>query len=407
MPASPTREVDAAAADRGFAIYVHWPFCRAKCPYCDFNSHVRDGIDQAAWQAALLSALDHFAARTGPRQVDSVFFGGGTPSLMPPQTAAAVIDRIAARWRLSADVEISLEANPTSAEAGNFRALAAAGVNRISLGVQALDDAALVALGRQHSCAEALAALDAAAAAVPRRSFDLIYARPGQTPAQWQDELERALALAGGHLSLYQLTIEPGTAFHGLHRRGELVLPDEEAAADMFALTQARCAAARLPAYEVSNHAAPGQECRHNLVYWRYGEYLGVGPGAHGRFVVDGGRHATAGRRLPEHWLSAVAGDGHGLERDEALSVTERATEMLMLGLRLDEGVSAAAFEAETGCRLAVWLDAGAVAGLRELGLITLSAQRLRLTEAGRPVANAVLGELLARQPADLAGVSQ
>jgi len=401
MPASPATETaSGAAADpaaRGFAIYVHWPFCLAKCPYCDFNSHVRAGVDDAAWRAALLAELDHHAALTGGRTVHSVFFGGGTPSLMPPATVAAVLARIGERWRLAGDAEITLEANPTSAEAGRFHALAAAGVNRISLGIQALNDADLAALGREHSSAEALAALDMAAAAVPRWSFDLIYARPGQRLEAWQAELKRALALAGGHLSLYQLTIEPGTAFHGRHARGELIVPDEDAAADMYALTQESCAAAGLPAYEISNHAAPGEQSRHNLVYWRYGEYLGIGPGAHGRVVVDGGRRATAAWRLPERWLAAVREDGHGLEREASLDRAERASEMLMLGLRLDEGVALAAFAAETGTALADWLDADIVARLQALDLIELGAERLRLTSRGRPLANAVLGELLAR----------
>jgi putative oxygen-independent coproporphyrinogen III oxidase len=384
-----------AAGGRGFAVYVHWPFCRSKCPYCDFNSHVRESIDQAAWRDAYLREIAYTAGRLGRRRVDSIFFGGGTPSLMPPATVAAVIDAIAGHWTLADNVEITLEANPTSAEAENFRAAAAAGVNRISLGVQALDDADLKALGREHSAAEALAAMEMAAGAVPRWSFDLIYARPGQSQQDWRDELSRALGFGAGHMSLYQLTIEPGTAFHTAWRTGALVLPDDDAQADMFAATQEICSAAGLPAYEVSNHARPGQESRHNLVYWRYGEYVGIGPGAHGRPVVDGERRATAGERLPERWLAAVGEAGHGLVVDEPVPVDERASEMLMMGLRLAEGIEREAFRAETGLDPVTWCG-GAVGELEQLDLIAVTPARLTVTERGRPLLNAILGRLLA-----------
>ena len=394
MPASALEP--GSAIDRGFGIYIHWPFCLHKCPYCDFNSHVRDGVDQDAWQQALLREIDHEAGRLGARTVNSIFFGGGTPSLMPADTVGAVLNRISEHWQLSRDAEITLEANPTSVEAASFADLAAAGVNRLSLGVQALDDAALQALGRQHDVAEALAALALAKQAFARVSFDLIYARTGQTLAAWQAELARALDLAAGHLSLYQLTIEQGTAFFGRHQRGDLVLPGEDLQADLFEATQELCAAAGLPAYETSNHAAPGHESRHNLVYWRYGEYLGVGPGAHGRVRIDGVRHAQQRLRLPERWLRAARGRGHGMADEYAIVADERASEMLMMGLRLHQGVENAAFEAEVGERLVDWLADETLRELMALELITLSEDRLALTESGRPLLNAVLGRLLA-----------
>ena len=383
------------ANDRGFAVYIHWPFSLHKCPYCDFNSHVRDAVDQDVWQRALLREIDHEAARLGARRVESIFFGGGTPSLMPAATVEALLKRISGHWRLADDVEITLEANPTSVEAARFADLAAAGVNRLSLGVQALDDKALRALGRQHDVAEALAALKLAKQAFARVSFDLIYARPGQSPAQWRAELARAIKLAAGHLSLYQLTIEPGTAFFGQHQRGELILPGEDAQADFFDTTQELCAGAGLPAYETSNHAAAGQESRHNLVYWRYGEYLGIGPGAHGRVRIAGSRHAQQRLRLPEHWLRAVTGQGHGLEDEHPIAADERAREMLMMGLRLAQGVEASAFEAEVGKSLIDWLEREKLAELIDLGLVELSDEGLALTERGRPLLDAVLGRLL------------
>ena len=346
------------AAEAGFAIYVHWPFCRSKCPYCDFNSHVREAINQERWRAALLRELDHFADETVGRTVTSVFFGGGTPSLMEPATAAALIDRVAARWPVASDVEITLEANPTSVEAGRFAGFRAAGVNRASLGVQALDDAALRFLGRGHSAAEALAAVDTAARHFARFSFDLIYARPGQTAEAWTAELHRALDHAGGHLSAYQLTIEPGTAFHTLHRRGGLPVPDEDTGAALYETTQRVLDAAGLRAYEISNHARPGEECRHNLTYWRYGDYVGIGPGAHGRLTLDGAKLATRTHRAPEAWLALVERGGHAEKPREPIEPRNRLDELMMMGLRLTEGVNRRRAAAECGADLAALLDA-------------------------------------------------
>ena len=301
LATTPARDDDA-----GFGVYVHWPFCASKCPYCDFNSHVRAEIDEARWRAALVRELDHFAALAPGRTVTSIFFGGGTPSLMAPATVAAVIERTANHWRLAGDVEITLEANPTSVEAGRFAGYRDAGVNRVSLGVQSLDDRALGFLGRGHDAAEARAAVAVAHARFPRVSFDLIYARPGQSPAAWRRELAEALQIAGEHLSLYQLTLEPGTAFHARAARGALALPGGDAAAALYDVTQEVLEGAGLPAYEISNHAVPGAESRHNLTYWRSGDYLGVGPGAHGRLTGGGAVLAIAQTRSPERWLAAV-----------------------------------------------------------------------------------------------------
>jgi oxygen-independent coproporphyrinogen-3 oxidase len=371
-----------------FALYIHWPFCRAKCPYCDFNSHVREAVDEAAWREALLAELDHFAAETRGRALASVFFGGGTPSLMSPATVGALLDRAASRWRLADDVEITLEANPTSVEAGKFAGFRSAGVNRVSLGVQALDDAALKALGRRHDAAEAVRAVELAARHFERWSFDLIYARPGQTADAWERELDRALPLVGDHLSAYQLTIEPGTAFATAHARGELILPDEEDAAALYELTQAKLEAAGMPAYEVSNHARPGGACRHNLVYWRHQDYVGIGPGAHGRLTQGGTTVATRQLRAPETWLESVAREGHGTQERIALSSRERAEERLMMGLRLAEGVAREA--------VAEVIDARRAADLVEGGFLAADPGRLRATPAGRQRLNAVLGALLA-----------
>jgi len=409
MPVSPTADSAVAGESarpasepvlqpgrRGFAVYVHWPFCAAKCPYCDFNSHVRDSVDQGAWRRALLAEIDHTAARIGPRNVTSVFFGGGTPSLMQPSVAAAVIERIGQRWALASDTEITLEANPTSAEAGKFRDLAAAGVNRFSLGVQALDDGALAFLGRKHSAGEALHALNAAAAAADRWSFDLIYGRPDRSVDAWRAELSRALALGADHMSLYQLTIEPGTAFHSAHARGDLKLPDEDTLADLYDTTQDAMEAAGLPAYETSNHARPGQESRHNLIYWRYGEYAGIGPGAHGRLIVDGARHAVTRRRLPERWLAAVSADGHGTDAEAVLTRENRAAEMVMMALRLVDGLSRAEFAAEIGDDPVDWIGAERINRLVELDLLSVTASDLTVRPAGRPLLNSLLAELLA-----------
>lgn len=390
----------AGAAQAPFGIYVHWPFCKAKCPYCDFNSHVRERVDQARWRSALLAELDAFADETAGRRVESVFFGGGTPSLMPPETAAAVIERIEARWRLAPDVEITLEANPTSVEAGRFAGFRAAGVNRVSLGVQALDDAALRALGRQHSAAEAVAAVELARRHFPRWSFDLIYARPGQTVAGWRAELARALDLVGDHLSAYQLTIEPGTAFATLHQRGDLILPDEEAGGALYETTQAMLEAAGLPAYEISNHARPGGACRHNLIYWTGGDWIGIGPGAHGRLSALGPegppeRTAIRQRRAPESWLASVEARGHGTQERAAVPFEEIVEELFMMGLRLAQGLDRATVRRATGADIEALLPPARIAELTEAGFLECDAAGLRATAAGRQRLNAVLAWLL------------
>ncbi len=400
---------DAGSREPGFGIYIHWPFCRAKCPYCDFNSHVREAIDQARWRRALLTELDHYAAATPGRQVTSLFFGGGTPSLMEPETVAAVIARVGETWVLAPEAEITLEANPTSVEAGRFAAYRAAGVNRVSLGVQSLDDRALAFLGRQHSAAEALAALEVARKQFPRWSFDLIAARPGQDPGAWRAELAQALAQEPEHLSVYQLTIEPGTAFHGAQRRGELVLPGEAAGAAIFEATGEALDAAGLPAYEISNHARPGAECRHNLTYWRYGDYLGIGPGAHGRITIaakggtrggtragaPGEKLATRQHRAPEAWLEAVERHGHATRARDTVPAETRLEELLMMGLRLTEGVARAAFRRETGREPEDLLDPVQLAALIEGGFLELDQIGLRATAEGRLRLDALLGRLL------------
>jgi len=383
------------SATAEFAIYVHWPFCKSKCPYCDFNSHVRAAIDEDRWRQALLADLDHYAAETTGRAVTSIFFGGGTPSLMSAPTVAAVLDRIAKRWPLDPAVEITLEANPTSVEAERFRDFRAAGVNRASLGVQALDDAALKFLGRAHDSREALAALDVARRHFERFSFDLIYARPGQTVAGWEAELERALALAGEHLSVYQLTIEPGTAFAAAHARGDFALPDEETQAQLYETTQARLAAAGLPAYEISNHAQPGAECRHNLAYWHSADYVGVGPGAHGRLTLDGRRIATRQFRAPETWLAAAERQGHGSEERVVLTLQERLEELLMMGLRLAEGITRDRFRAAIAGEIESVLEEHSLTSLIVAGFLSLDEERLAATAAGRQRLNAVLTALL------------
>jgi oxygen-independent coproporphyrinogen-3 oxidase len=372
----------------GLALYVHWPFCVTKCPYCDFNSHVRANVDEAAWRAALLADLAHEAARLPGRRLSSIFFGGGTPSLMDPATTAAVIEAACRHWPPEPDIEITLEANPSSVEAARFAGFAAAGVNRVSLGLQALDDGDLKMLGRPHDLAQGLAALDVAQATFPRVSFDLIYDRPGMTLAGWDAELTRALGFGTEHLSLYQLTIEPGTRFAALHAKGELTLPDPDSSAAMFEATQALTAAAGMPGYEVSNHARPGAESRHNIVYWTYGDYAGIGPGAHGR------RSGIATERLkkPEAWLAGIAGGSQLAET--ALTPPERVTEALVMGLRLWSGIDAAAFAVRTGTPLADALDPAACARLEAAGLLVHDAAGLRLTPAGRPLVNAILREI-------------
>ena len=383
----------ASEADgRELAVYVHWPFCVSKCPYCDFNSHVRESIDEAGWREALIADLRHEAALTEGASVVSIFFGGGTPSLMDAATTAAIIDAIAALWPVAPGVEITLEANPTSVEAARFAGFARAGVNRVSLGLQALDDASLQMLGRPHDVAQGLAALDVAQANFGRVSFDLIYTRPGQTLASWQAELQRALGFGTEHLSLYQLTIEPKTRFASLHASGKLLLPDEEASADLFELTREMTAAAGLPAYEVSNHARAGAESRHNLAYWTYADYVGVGPGAHGRR-----RHAATVRTMkPEGWLAGVRAAGHGIAEETALDAPTRGQEALLMGLRLTDGIDAGRFEARTGVALDEAIDPQSLAELRGLGLVAPAGGNLRLTAAGAPLLNAILARLVA-----------
>jgi len=379
----------------GFGIYVHWPFCLSKCPYCDFNSHVREGVDHDRWRTALLAELDHYAGRTPGRTVTSIFFGGGTPSLMEPSTAAAVIDRVAERWPVAADIEITLEANPSSVEASRFADLAAAGVNRVSLGVQALDDASLAFLGRRHNGAEAMEALAVAKRQFARASFDLIYARPGQTIAEWRAELARALGEGTEHLSVYQLTIEEGTKFATLAQRGELKMPDEDTQAALYEATQEMLSAAGLPAYEISNHARPGAESRHNMTYWRYGDYVGIGPGAHGRLTLDGRKWATRAHRAPEAWLDRVAQHGHGAHADVEIAQAERRDELMMMGLRLAEGVSRSRLRDELGADVDTLLDVRKLDRLVGAGFLTLDDRALRATEAGRQRLNAVLASLL------------
>ncbi|HEY0270459.1 MAG TPA: radical SAM family heme chaperone HemW [Sphingomonas sp.] len=379
------------AADEGLALYVHWPFCVSKCPYCDFNSHVRAEIDEAAWAAALLADLAHEAALTPGRPLGSIFFGGGTPSLMAPATVAAVLAAAERHWGFAPGIEITLEANPSSVEAAKFRALAAEGVNRVSLGLQALDDETLRFLGRAHDVAESLAALDTAQAAFARVSLDLIYARPGQSEAAWLAELARAIGFGTEHLSLYQLTIEPGTKFAALAAKGELPTLDPDDAARLFELTRAETAAAGFPAYEISNHARPGAESRHNLAYWRYRDYLGVGPGAHGRR----GRAATVRHRKPENWLSGVARNGHGLASETPLAPSERATEALLMGLRLGEGVDLARIAALSGLAVDRLVNDRAVAHLAGHGLIARDGDRLRVREAGMLLLDGILAEIV------------
>ena len=382
------------AEKSAFGVYVHWPFCLSKCPYCDFNSHVRHAaIDQDRFARAFAREIETTAARVPDREVSSIFLGGGTPSLMAPQTVGLVLDAIGRHWRVASDVEVTLEANPTSVEATRFAGYRAAGVNRVSLGVQALDDRSLKELGRLHSAREALDAVAIARRSFDRYSFDLIYARPAQTPEMWADELRLAIAEAAEHLSLYQLTIEEGTPFFGLHAAGKLKTPDEALARALYDVTQEICAHHRLPAYEISNHARPGAECRHNLVYWRGDEYAGIGPGAHGRLDIGGVRHATATEKRPEAWLMRVEASGHGVTTDELLNSEERADEFLLMGLRLAEGIDPDRYAALAGRPL----DPKRIALLREEGAITVDADgRLRVTQAGFPVLDAVVADLAA-----------
>ena len=377
-----------------FAVYVHWPFCLSKCPYCDFNSHVRHGgIDETRFLRAYEIEIAAIAARAPDRTVSSIFFGGGTPSLMQPSSVAAILNCIGKHWTVARDVEVTLEANPTSVEATRFRGYRTAGVNRVSLGVQALDDASLRELGRLHTAQEALDAVAVARAIFERYSFDLIYARPQQTTEAWAAELKRAIAEAAEHLSLYQLTIEPDTPFFGLHKAGKLKVPDEDLARDLYDLTQIICSDAGLPAYEVSNHARVGAECRHNLVYWRGHDYAGVGPGAHGRLTIDGRRVATATEKRPEAWLMRVEESGTGLIVEEKLTSGEAADEYLLMGLRLAEGIDPARYSALSGRAL----NPKRISILREEGAVETTADgRLRVTQSGFPLLDAVVADLAA-----------
>ena len=378
----------------GFGVYVHWPFCAAKCPYCDFNSHVRHhAVDQARFAAAFALEIEATAARAPGREVTSIFLGGGTPSLMEPATVSAILDEIGKRWTVADDAEVTMEANPSSVEAERFRGYRAAGVNRVSLGVQALNDVDLKFLGRLHNVAEAKRAIELARTTFPRLSFDLIYARPNQTPDAWAAELTEALSLAADHLSLYQLTIEEGTPFFALAQAGKLTIPDDDAAADLYAVTQDITAAAGLPAYEISNHAMPGAESRHNLTYWRYGEYAGIGPGAHGRLKLADGRHATATEKVPEAWLDKVEMWGDGVVVDDVLAREEEADEMLLMGLRLAEGIDLARYRGLAGRSL----DDARLADLMQHGMVEkLGGSRVRATRAGFFVLDAVVADLAA-----------
>lgn len=383
-----------AGGDPGFGVYIHWPFCAAKCPYCDFNSHVRhQSPDQKRFAAAFAVEIATMAARAPGRTVSSIFLGGGTPSLMDPATVGTILDAVAEHWAVADDVEITLEANPSSVESERFRGYRAAGVNRLSLGVQALNDRDLRFLGRLHDVAAALEAIEIARATFPRLSFDLIYARPDQTPALWAAELGSALERAADHLSLYQLTIEPNTPFQALQRAGKLTVPDEETGAALYSVTQEVCDAAGLPAYEISNHARPGAECRHNLVYWRYGEYAGIGPGAHGRLVGTDGRHATTSEPLPERWLEKVEAWGDGLIVDDILTWEEEGDEMLLMGLRLAEGIDLARYRTIARRNL----DPKRLADLVSHGMVEETpGERVRATRAGFFVLDAVVADLAA-----------
>ncbi|MDE2403398.1 MAG: coproporphyrinogen III oxidase [Sphingomonadales bacterium] len=377
------------------ALYIHWPFCLRKCPYCDFNSHVRDSVDHDLWRDALLADLRHEAALTAHEPLDSIFFGGGTPSLMPPALVESLLRESQRLWTFAPGIEITLEANPSSVEAEKFAALGLAGINRVSLGLQALDDRTLHFLGRLHSVDESLRALEVAQARFARVNVDLIYARPGQTAGQWQAELARALGFGTDHLSLYQLTIEPGTRFATLLREGSLTPLDEDTCADLYAQTQAQTAAAGRPAYEISNHARPGQESRHNLAYWRYQDYAGIGPGAHGRRNGV----ATTRHRKPENWLEAIANHGHGIAESRPLPPREQASEALLMGLRLAEGIDLAALAARFALNPNDLCDETKAALYARQGLLTRTGAHVAVTPAGMPLLDGLLAELV---PAEL-----
>ena len=381
-------------SDPGFAVYVHWPFCLSKCPYCDFNSHVRaTAVDEERFVQAFRSELSHRAKLTKGRTVSSIFFGGGTPSLMKPGTVAGILDAIAANWTVEPNCEVTLEANPTSVEANRFTGYRRAGVNRVSLGVQAMNDADLKALGRLHTAEEAMKAVSIAGSIFERYSFDLMYARPNQSAAAWKAELQGAIARARDHMSLYQLTIEPDTMFERLRNAGKLKVPSPDQCRELWDVTQETMDHAGLPAYEISNHARPGGESRHNLIYWRYGEYVGVGPGAHGRILTPKGRRAHSTEQHPEMWLTVVESEGHGLIEDELLSTEEQGDEFLLMGLRLSEGIEPTQFEAVSNRML----DRSRISSLVEDGMVEMTqGGRLRVSAAGFPLLDAVVADLAA-----------
>lgn len=374
------------------ALYIHWPFCVSKCPYCDFNSHVRAEIDIPAWRTALLADMAHEASLTGGRTLGSIFFGGGTPSLMPPALAADLISTAAQHWSFAPDIEITLEANPSSVEAARFADLASAGINRVSLGLQALHDDALRFLGRAHDVAEGLGALDVAQRHFTRVNFDLIYARPGQGIEDWEAELARAIGFGTDHLSLYQLTIEPGTRFETMARKGDFMPMDGDEAAALYELTQDMTMAAGIAAYEVSNHARTGQQSRHNLTYWRYGDYVGIGPGAHGRR----GKMATTRHKKPENWMEAVTRNGHGCQSETPLGDQERASEALLMGLRLAEGVDPDHISTITGIGRNALFDTAAITRMERLGLMRTTPNRITVTQKGMLLLDAILAEVVA-----------
>jgi putative oxygen-independent coproporphyrinogen III oxidase len=374
------------------ALYIHWPFCISKCPYCDFNSHVRESVDQDTWLAALLTDMAHEAALTKGRPLTSIFFGGGTPSLMPPATVAALIAAAEQHWGFADNIEITLEANPSSVEAARFADLAAAGVNRVSLGLQSLDDDSLAFLGRAHTVGESLDALSIAQRHFNRVNIDLIYARPGQTAKQWQTELERAISFGTDHMSLYQLTIEPGTRFETMVRTGQFLPADNDEAATLYELTQDLADAAGIPAYEISNHARHGSESRHNLSYWRYDDYMGIGPGAHGRRL----NFATQRHKKPENFISAIQRNAHGMAGEDGLDPSARATEALLMGLRLTEGVPLRRVSVKTGIMPDALLDMAAVERIVSLGLIQRDGDHVTVTTQGMPLLDAILPEIVA-----------
>lgn len=378
-----------------FGLYVHWPFCLSKCPYCDFNSHVHASIDHDAWREALVQEIRHYAAQTPDRRLTSIFFGGGTPSLMHPDTVAAVINTAQSSWKFSNDIEITLEANPTSVEADKFKAFRQAGINRVSLGIQSLREDDLKFLGRTHSVDEARRAIEIAASTFDRFSFDLIYARPKQTVDAWREELTEALQMAGGHLSLYQLTIEPGTAFHTWHARGDFQIPEDQISGEMYEVTQDIMNAAGLPSYEISNHARPGEESRHNMTYWRYGDYAGVGPGAHGRLSIGDQKLATVAHRAPDIWLNRVKENGHGAHPVENVTRDQRFSEALMMGLRLAEGVQWSRLEEESGKPRDTFFPPAKIKSLCDEGYLAINTDRITATAAGRQRLNGVLKYLL------------